>query len=71
MPWAYPSATSINFLSMVLYKLSITSSDCISCVKKSTGAPLSPMCLLSSAFPAKYASWIVLKSSSLWAHANP
>ena len=43
----------------------------MSCVKKSAGAPLSPICLLNKPFPAKYASWIVLKSSSECAHANP
>ena len=71
IPWAYPLTTSIKFLSIVLYKLSIISSERISWDKKSTGAPLKPIYLLNREFPAKYASWIVLKSSSECTHANP
>ena len=63
--------TFSKFLSKVLYKLSIISSGLISWERKSMGAALIPICLLNKAFPAKYASCIVLKSSSACAQARP
>ena len=38
---------------------------------KSAGAPSSPIYFDSIPFPAKYASCIVVKSSSAFAHARP